>query len=151
MTKQFKVLILGYGEMGHAMEYLLNERQQLYIWDKYPANDFHSVALEDAAPEADIVLFCLPVKPHREIAKQIAPLIKKTCLCISIAKGLDEAGQTAAQIFHDVFARHQIYALLYGPMISEEIRTGRYAFAQLGCDKVDSYNRIRSLFHGTHL
>lgn len=151
MSRQFTVLILGYGEMGHAMEYLLNERQQLTIWDKYPANDFQSAVLEEAAPEADIVLFCLPVKPHREIAEQIAPLLKKTCLCISIAKGLDGSGQTAAQIFHDVFAKHQPYALLYGPMISEEIRIGRYAFAQSGCNEVDSYNRIRSLFNGTNL
>jgi len=151
MAKQFKVLILGYGEMGHAAEFLLGERQQLFIWEKYPANGFQSVVLEDAAAEADIVLFCLPVNPHREIAKQIAPLLKKTCLCISIAKGLDESGQTAAQIFHDVFAPHQPYALLYGPMIAEEIRAGRYAFAQLGCDEIDSFNRVHSLFNGTAL
>jgi glycerol-3-phosphate dehydrogenase (NAD(P)+) len=151
MTERSRVLILGHGEMGHAMEYLLNEQQQLDIWEKYPQNNFQSVVLEDAAATADIVLFCLPVNPHREIARQIAPLLKKTCLCLSIAKGLDEAGQTAAQIFADVFVSHQAYALLYGPMISEEIRAGRYAFAQLGCSDVDSYNRIRALFHGTRL
>ena len=99
MTERFRVLILGYGEMGHTMEHLLNERQLLNIWEKYPQDNFQSVVLEDAAPRADVMLFCLPVNPHREIIKQIAPLLKKTCLCLSIAKGLDEAGQTAAQIF----------------------------------------------------
>jgi glycerol-3-phosphate dehydrogenase (NAD(P)+) len=153
MTKQFKVLILGYGEMGRAMEYLLKERWQLDIWEKYPRDDFQSVVLEDAASRADIVLFCLPVNPHCEIIKQIAPILKKTCLCVSIAKGLDEAGQTAAQIFANNFVSHQAYALLYGPMISEEIRTGRYAFAQLGCDdaNTDSYHKIRDCFNGTRL
>jgi len=151
MSVQSKVLILGYGEMGHAMEYLLDERQQLYIWDKYPVNDFQSVVLEDVASEMDVVLFCLPVNPHREIANILSPLLKNTCLCISIAKGLDETGQTAAQIFHDVFSTHQPYALLYGPMISEEIRAGRYAFAQLGCDDEDMYNRVCTIFGGTHL
>lgn len=151
MTEQFRVLILGYGEMGHAMEFLLSERQQLDIWDKYPQDDFQSVMLEEAAPLADIVLFCLPVKPHREVAESIAPLLKKTCLCLSIAKGLDEAGQTAAQIFAEVFASHQPYALLYGPMISEEIRAGRDAFAQLGCTDVTSYQTIRELYQGTRL
>jgi len=150
MTKQFNILILGYGEMGHAMEFLLKSNQQLDIWDKYPQNGFQSVVLEDAAPQADIVLFCLPVNPHREIAKQIAPLLKKSCLCVSIAKGLDEAGQSATQIFSDVFIKHQ-YALLYGPMISEEICAGRYAFAQLGCTKKASFNKIHALFSGTHL
>jgi len=150
MKQRFRVLILGYGEMGHAMEHLLKE-QQLDIWDKYPQDDLHSVILEDAVPHADIVLFCLPVNPHREIASQIAPLLKKTCLCLSIAKGLDEAGQTAAQIFSEVFASNQAYALLYGPMISEEIRADRYAFAQLGCDQIGSYHSIRDCFHRSRL
>ena len=151
MKERFRVLILGYGEMGHAMEYLLKERQQLDIWEKYPQDNFQSVVLEDAAPRADIVLFCLPVNPHREVVQQIAPLLKKTCLCLSIAKGLDEAGQTAAQIFAGVLATHQAYALLYGPMISEEIRAGRYAFAQLGCSDIDSYKKIGELVRGTRL
>ena len=137
--------------MGHAMEHLLKGRQQLDIWEKYPQDDFQSAVLEDAAPRADIVLFCLPVNPHREIVEQIAPLLKKTCLCLSIAKGLDEAGQTAAQIFAGVLGSHQPYSLLYGPMISEEIRADRYAFAQLGCGYIDIYNKTRELYQGTRL
>ena len=151
MIERSRVLILGYGEMGHAMEHLLKGRQQLDIWEKYPQDNFQSVMLEDAAPRADIVLFCLPVNPHREVVEQIAPLLGKSCLCLSIAKGLDEAGQTAAQIFAGVLGSHQPYALLYGPMISEEIRADRYAFAQLGCSDVDIYNRVRELFQGTRL
>jgi len=127
VTQRCRVLILGYGEMGHAMEHLLKERQQLDIWDKYPQDGFQSAVLDDVAPEADIVLFCLPVNPHREIVERIAPKIKKSCLCLSIAKGLDYAGQTAAQIFDGILGSQ-----LYGPMISEEIRVGRYTFAQLG-------------------
>jgi len=151
MMERSRVLILGYGEMGHAMEYLLKARQQLDIWEKYPQDNFQSVELEDAASRADIVLFCLPVNPHREVVEQIAPLLKSRCLCLSIAKGLDETGQTAAQIFAGALASHQAYALLYGPMISEEIRAGRYAFAQLGCGDRDSYHKIRALFDGAPL
>ena len=151
MTARFRVLILGYGEMGHAMEHLLKGRQQLDIWEKYPQDNFPSAVLEDVAPHADVVLFCLPVNPHREVVKQIAPLLKKNCFCLSIAKGLDEAGQTAAQIFSEVLGSHQPYALLYGPMISEEIRADRYAFAQLGCTDAVIYNRVRELYQGTRL
>ena len=152
MADKVNVLILGYGEMGQAMEYLLKGRQQqLAIWEKYPQNDFQSAKLEEAAPNADIVLFCLPVNPHREIVEQIAPMLKKTCLCVSIAKGLDESGQTAAQIFADHLTPNQPYALLYGPMISEEIRAGRYAFAQLGCNDTHFYDCVRTCFHDTQL
>ena len=151
MTEQFKVLVLGHGEMGRAMEYLIKDQSQLDIWERHPKDKTHPVVLEDAASQADIVLFCLPVNPHRKIAKQIAPYLKKSCLCLSIAKGLDETGLSAAQIFAEVLDDNQPYALLYGPMISEEIRAGHYAFAQLGCADVDSYNKICALFHTTSL
>ena len=151
MTEQYRVLILGYGEMGHAMEFLLREWQHLSIWEKYPRDNFQSVVLEEAAPLADIVLFCLPVNPHREVARRIAPLLGKTCLCVSIAKGLDEAGHTAARIFAEELGSQQTYCLLYGPMISEEIRAGRYAFAQLGCASVEVFKKIRALYQDTPL
>lgn len=151
MKEQLRVLILGYGEMGKAMEYLLRERQQLDIWEKYPRDNFQSVILEEAAPQANIVLFCLPVNPHREIAKYITPLLNQTCLCVSIAKGLDESGHTAAHIFAEELASHQPYALLYGPMISEEIRAGCYAFAQLACADVALLKKVRELYLGTRL
>lgn len=151
MTEQLKVLVLGHGEMGHAMEYLIKDQSQLDIWERHRKDKAHPVVLEDAASLADIVLFCLPVNPHRVIAKQIAPYLKKTCLCLSIAKGLDETGLSAAQIFAEVLGSNQPYALLYGPMISEEIRAGHEAFAQLGCVDKNSYNKVCALFHGTNL
>lgn len=151
MTASFKILILGYGEMGHAMEYLLKEHHQLYIWEKFPYADFVSAALNESAPHADIVLFCLPVNPHREVVQKIAPLLKEDCLCVSIAKGLDETGKTAAQIFAEHLVEHQPYALLYGPMISEEIRAGCYAFGQLGCRDLAAFHTMKACFHHTKL
>jgi glycerol-3-phosphate dehydrogenase (NAD(P)+) len=144
------ILILGYGEMGHAMEHLLKERFQLSIWDKHPQHGFQSVDIEIAAQKADIVIFCLPVNPHREVAEHIAPILKEKCLCISIAKGLDETGYTASQIFYEIFSLRQPYALLYGPMISEEIRADRFAFAQVGCDE-DIFKTVSELFADTNL
>lgn len=151
MSKQYKVLILGYGEMGHAMEYLLHQRHQLYIWDKYPQSGFHPDLLEEAAPRADVVLFCLPVNPHQEIAEQILPILQPHCLCLSIAKGLNQAGLTAAQIFAGVFGGHQPYGLVYGPMISEEILHGHYAFAQVACSNKSDYTLVKNLFQQSRL
>lgn len=151
MEEQFRVLVLGHGEMGTAMEYLIKDQSRLDIWERHPKGQTRPVILEDAASQADIVLFCLPVNPHRKIAKQISPYLKETCICLSIAKGLDETGLSAAQIFAEVLDANQPYALLYGPMISEEIRAGHEAFAQLGCADMDSYNKVCAIFHGTNL
>lgn len=150
MAESCRVLILGYGEMGHAMEFLLAEHYPLFIWDKFPPAGFQSVVLEDCVPRADMVLFCLPVNPHREVLEKIKPLLAEQCICISIAKGLDENGQTAAQIFEQVL-HDRPHALLYGPMIAEEIRAGRYAFGQVGCRSHDIYQRVYSLFSKTKL
>lgn len=148
---QQQMLILGYGEMGHAFEHLLAERYHLDVWEKYPLPGFHSVDLENAAAQADIVFFCLPVNPHKEVLTRIAPLLKTNSICISIAKGLDEAGQTAAEIFAEVLGENHDYALLYGPMISEEIRAHRYAFAELGCRDASLYEKIQDCFKDTLL
>lgn len=154
MNKQ-KVLILGYGEMGHAMQALLGERYQLLIWDIYSNEQFTPVDLEVAVPQADLIIFCLPVNPHKKIAQSVEPLLKKGLkkgsICLSIAKGLDEEGHCAAEVFAEVFGNKHRYAMLYGPMISEEIRDGRYAFAQLGCDDHNLFVEVLEYFKGSHL
>src|SRR5665647_112009 len=121
-----RVLILGYGEMGHAMECLLSARHDVCIWSLDGVKDRHST-LEDEVVAAQVILFCLPANPHHEIANRIAPYLAERSLCLTIAKGLDESGRTAAQVFESVFASEHHYGVIYGPMISEEIRMGRYA------------------------
>ncbi len=78
-----------------------------------------------------MILFCLPVNPHHEIASRIAPHLVKGSLCLTIAKGLDESGRTAAQVFESVFTGGQHYGVVYGPMISEEIKDRQHAFADV--------------------
>lgn len=151
MTKKYKVAILGYGEMGHAMHHLLSANHECYLWDKYPDDGVKVQPLQDIIPLADFILFCLPVNPHREIIQQIKPLLKLNSICISIAKGLDESGQTATQIFDDVLDEDHFYALVYGPMISEEIIASRYAFAQLGCSQASTCENTLDLFSHTRL
>lgn len=151
MKKKLKVAILGYGEMGHAMQHLLSSFHEVLIWDKFPRPGFETATLEDIISQADFVLFCLPVNPHREIINLIKPLLMQNSICLSIAKGLDESGQTAAQIFQDVLGDAQPFVLVYGPMISEEIRADRYAFAQLGCQHLEVCEKTRELFQQTKL
>ena len=151
MAKKSNVLILGYGRMGQAMEHLLAASHNLRIWDKYPPPGFEPDVLEEAAPEADFILFCMPVNPHREVVTLIKPMLKETSICLSIAKGLDEDGQTAAQIFADVLGDEHQYVLLYGPMIAEEISIGRSAFAQVGSASKAISQQVIQLYSGRHL
>lgn len=149
---KLRVLILGYGEMGHAMEYLLAARHDVCIWNMGVVVKGSHSTLEDEVAEAQVILFCLPVNPHHEIASRIEPHLAQGSLCLTIANGLDESGRTAAQIFEGVFesifAGKHHYGVVYGPMISEEIRMGRYAFADVVLSDTADFEVIQSLFLG---
>ena len=137
--------------MGHAMEHLLRDKHHLAIHDSRPVQGLPSINVEQQAALADFVLLCVPAASHQDILARLAPHLQKHCICLSIAKGLDEQGRTPAQIYEQTFNGRQPYCLLYGPMISEEIRADRYAFAELGCANISIYRRVRNLYKDTRL
>ena len=96
--KKPPLLILGHGEMGQAMEFLLAARQPLRIWQRHPPAGEAAVNLEALVPDSDILLFCLPATAHAAVAAQIAPLLPAEALCLTIAKGLDERGRLPAAV-----------------------------------------------------
>lgn len=148
--KKFRVLILGRGEMGQAMEFLLGPRHYVRSWQRHTPATESPVPLSEAVPNSDFILFCLPATAHADVAARIAPLRKNHTLCISIAKGLDEAGRLPGAVLAQAFGAQHV-ALLYGPMIAEEIRAGKPAFAECGVTDLDSFERIAALYHGSAL
>jgi glycerol-3-phosphate dehydrogenase (NAD(P)+) len=151
MTTGNNVLVLGYGEMGHAMEYLLGSYHALQFWDIRPLENHDPVRLEVAVASAEFVLYCVPVTPLAELATRVLPWLSAGSISLSIAKGLDEAGRPAPQILADVYAASRDYGVLYGPMISEEIRAGRPAYAQLAVSTAVCMASVQQLFAGTGL
>lgn len=145
------MLILGHGEMGRAMEYLLHRQHALTIWERHPKAGTAPIELDSVAGRQDFILFCLPASPHFDLASRLRPHLRRECLCLSIAKGLDERGRTAAQALSEALGANPAFGVLYGPMISEEIRAGRTAFAQAGAANAERYGRIRALYAGTPL
>lgn len=143
-----RVLILGYGKMGHAMECLLSGRHDVRVWCMEEEGD---ASLEDKVAWAQVILFCLPVNPHLEVVTRIKPFLVQGSLCLTIAKGLDEAGRTAAQVYDSVLTGGLHYGVIYGPMISKEIRIGRYAFADVVLSDTADFQVIFDLFLGTRL
>ena len=146
-----RVLIVGYGEMGHAMQYLLRDRHHLSIYDSRPIEGLPPVDLEQETASADFILFCIPSQPLGEMLERISPHLQQHAVCLSISKGLDDLGRPPAQIYEQTLHKGQRYCLLYGPMISEEIRAGRYGFAELGCSDSAMFNEIQELYRGSAL
>jgi len=147
--KKFRVLILGHGEMGHAMERLLGHHA-LQIWQRRPPSGGAPINIEQAAADSDFILFCLPATAHADAAARVAPQLRGDTLCLTIAKGLDEHGRLPATVLAEAVGVARV-AVLYGPMISEEIRAGKPAFAECGTAEPAAYERIAALYRGTAL
>lgn len=147
MTKG--IVLLGHGEMGHAFARLLHRHTNLAIWTR-GGESAGGPTLEQAVAAAGYVIFCLPVMAHEVVARRLAACLPGEAICISIAKGLDEAGRPAVQLLREHLPRHQ-HVMMYGPMIAEEIIAGRVAFAQLGTPDAALAKRVRDLFRDTPL
>ena len=146
------MLVLGYGEMGHALETLLASRHTLRIWQRRPPAGETPIDLKRAVPDSDIVLFCLPATAHAEVAAHIAPYLddQQQTICLTIAKGLGDDARLPAEILAAMAGAART-AVLYGPMIAEEIRAGRAAFAQCGATNAALAARVCALFAGSAL
>lgn len=138
-------LILGYGEMGRALELLLHAHRPR-IWQRRDG----SAALATAVGDSDVILFCTPATALAELAAAIRPYLPTAALAVTIAKGLDDAGRTPVETLHEILGAARV-AALYGPMISEEIRAGKPAFAQCGSADPQACTRLGALFAGTAL
>lgn len=143
-----RIVLLGHGEMGHAFEHLL-QSQSLTIWTRRRESG-GGPELEQVVATARYVIFCLPVVAHEAVAKRLDTCLPIETICISIAKGLDEAGRPAVQILREYLPRHA-HVLMYGPMIAEEIIAGRAAFAQLGTADASVSVAVNALFRETPL
>jgi glycerol-3-phosphate dehydrogenase (NAD(P)+) len=148
--KKFRVLILGHGEMGKAMEFLLAPHHSLRIWQRRTPAGEVPVDLATVVPDSDVILFCLPATALAAISALIAPQLRGTTLCLTIAKGLDESGRLPSTVLAEAVGTARV-AVLYGPMISEEIRAGKPAFAECGTPEPSAYDRIATLYRGTAL
>ncbi|MBU0688127.1 MAG: hypothetical protein KJ850_11325 [Gammaproteobacteria bacterium] len=148
---KLRILILGYGEMGHAMQFLLAGQHDVRIWNMGEVVKGSHETLEAEVAEAQVVMFCLPVTPHVEIAQRIKPHLTANSVCLTIAKGLDESGRTAAQAFESILGDQHRYGVIYGPMISEELRAGHLGFADAVLSDATDFEVIRSMFRGSAL
>ena len=145
------VLILGYGEMGHAMAHLLGARHQLSIWDPFYPEPLPDISLEETAARADAIIFCTPTAPLFDLATRISPQLSHTCLCLSMAKALDKERRTAPQALLQGLPENANLAMMYGPMIAEEILANRPAFATLSANNDNAIGAGLALFRRSTL
>lgn len=150
-SRRLSVLIVGFGQMGHAMQTLLKNRADLCIWRVTPKNLRPPATVLAAAEQTDCVLLCVPTIAVATTLTRLQSQLGKHAVVLSIAKGLDETGHTAADILKTSLGSGSNWGVLGGPMIANELRAGRCGFAELGCSTNASLGLVRRLFRNTPL
>ena len=87
-------MLVGYGQMGHAMYALLARRAQLAIWPVTPRRQTPSAAIRKAAMRSDFLILCVPTIALDPLLAPLRPLAAHYAVYLSFAKGLDDAGRT---------------------------------------------------------
>ncbi len=133
------------------MEAMLAYQNSLKIWDPFIKGDLKKVDFCSAIQFADAVIFCTPTEPIFELSQKVGSFILPHAVSISMAKALDKKGRTAAQALDQGLPHDSGYAVLYGPMIAEEIIAGRPAFATVAGSSQHALEVTKSLFDKTVL
>jgi len=144
MIKQ-RVLVVGYGEMGHAMQHLLHHHHDMTVWH-CDSPEGMVTPLTQAAADKNFVILCIPTGPLYEVVSTLKPALHEDTLVLSIAKGLDSKGRVAFDAVSSALDSSTPRVVIYGPMISEELRADRPGFAQVGSPEPEWAQRTMSLF-----
>lgn len=143
-TEPTRIAILGAGGWGLAIAVMLADRgHDVCMWEYDPdearrlgssrvlPKKLPGIVLPDAVrvendigdcvPERDVIVFATPSTAVRATARSLAGLIRRDCLIVSLAKGIDiETGERMTQIINSTLNREDAVALL-GPSHAEEV------------------------------
>ncbi|MBE9515368.1 MAG: hypothetical protein IME93_00170 [Proteobacteria bacterium] len=147
-------LIIGYGEMGHAFEYLLKPVCAPKIWHRHLDNA--DSTLQQWAGQASHIFFCLPATALAAVSRSLNTPLATDCVCTTIAKGLDDQGRLPITILEQNLSQQSRennagFAVIYGPMISEEIIASKPAYAHVAASSKTCQQSILKCFANTAL
>lgn len=146
-----RALLVGYGQMGHALQAVLAPSARLDIWRVTPQRQAPSAAVRKALAASDFVILCVPTTALAPLLTQLKPLAASRAVYLSFAKGLDAAGRTAADILARQLGARTIWGVLGGPMIAAELCAGRYGYAEFGTRNARARRTTLRLFRDTRL
>ncbi|HKT32261.1 MAG TPA: hypothetical protein VJS89_07210 [Gammaproteobacteria bacterium] len=152
MTKHApRVLLVGYGQMGHAMRVLLAPCARLVVWRVTPQRQVLGAAMRATLAASDFVILCVPTLALAPLLARIMPCAARHAVYLSFAKGLDDAGCTAADILEARLGARGSWGVLGGPMIAAELSAGRHGYAEMGTRSITARRATLRLFRATPL
>jgi len=148
---QTRVVIIGAGEIGGAIEFLMRESGcETQKWDADPAKVPGQKPLEGLVPKAQAVFFCVPSWVLRDAISSIQPLLKPRIIIFFLSKGIAQDGKTVPELAEEML-HGRPFALLSGPMLAEEIIKGLGGVALAASTSARVRRFTAGLFAGSSL
>jgi glycerol-3-phosphate dehydrogenase (NAD(P)+) len=154
---------MGAGKIGKAIAKILRKGGSradaslppkevgVEFWDKDPAKVLNQKPLKESAKKADIVFLCVPSWRLREAISFVLPHVGKHAVFVSLSKGIEEKTlKTPAEILAEVLAKNQLFAVLGGPMIAEEILQGLLTTGVVGTLRKETFEKIAAAFQDSN-
>lgn len=159
--KTRKIVVIGNGEIGKAILYLLNKSSLgsdkktinyiIDIYDKDSSKNTSGKTLKECLINADFIFLCIPSWCVKQSLSEIKPHIKTKTILISVAKGIDISSKRSVDELIEAKLKNAKYALLSGPMFAAEIMQGKMSFAVLASKNRKIFDEISKLFADTKL
>lgn len=145
-----KIAIIGYGELGRAVHKILEKKKDLSIgiWDKKDREN----KLSGIISSAEVIFVCVPSWCVREALENIKKYLSEKTLVVCLSKGIEERTlKTVDLVLGEVLGLKQPLAILSGPMLAEELMSGKNGFAALASKNKKDFSVISDIFSGTNL
>jgi len=143
-----KIAVVGGGEIGGAISYIAkNSGVEVSVWDKDPAKAT-AASPEECFLGAEAMFFGVPSWVVRPALTELSGRIPADIPLVFVSKGL-EAGTnlTAPEIAAEFIGKERI-VFMGGPMIAEEVVSGKGGHAVLGGEKA---SLIAEMFKGNNV
>lgn len=129
METSSRVVIVGAGELGRAVGFLLKEKNiEVDFWDTDPAMVPGQKALKEIVPAAGNLFFCVPSWAMRAAVTGVLPYLGLSTRVVSLAKGVEKDSlQTMAEMVPTLLPATQPFMVVGGPMLAGEIAGGNAA------------------------
>lgn len=144
--------ILGYGEIGRAIDVVLSKNTNITIvrWDKNIDILPNQPALSAMIPVCDVLFVCIPTWLVRSALQGIHDLLKPETIVVSVSKGFEKESCTRVDdLFRAIIGDTNPVVFLGGPMIAEELIAGSQTKAIAASSDERARTMMQELFAGT--
>lgn len=150
---QKNIVIIGAGEIGRAIGKIIGVKSdfQIEFWDKDESKVSNQKTFEKIIPQADFIFLCVPSWVMREAINPFIDFLKRKTIVFSFAKGIEkETKKFIPEILDELF-RDNEWAIICGPMLSDELEQGKVGAGMLASKTREVYEKSLNIFDNTGL